>query len=399
MRHPDEVAYDLERDEEYGWYTEKNGSGGRRWQIGPIPHVSWVEPNFADNVVLKPTPPELFINHGNDREMRWDAMYGRGYLVPNEMFYVRNHCATPVIDISAWRLAVDGDAVTKPFALSYDELLAMPSISLTRAMECAGNGRSFFEALVGKPIDGTQWRLGGIGVAEWTGVPLRAVLERAGVKKSARDVMPHGLDELKVNRPIPISKAMADDTLLAYAMNGQILPADHGFPLRMVIPGWAGIANIKWVGRIEVSRRPLFSAWNTEKYILYGGDYEPQPPAKGPMITTLNVKSAIELPWNASIPRAPTLLRGRSWSCFGKIDRVDVSLDRGETWQPARLREPNFPQAWVRWDIDWNPAPGKYAIRARAADDRGNVQPETIPLNEGGYLCGTMVDHSVTVTG
>src|SRR5437588_5132098 len=192
MRHPDETAYDQNRFEEYGWYNEKSNGASKQYpdRIANgivVPSVSWMEPNFAPNVVLKSTPPEHFINHGNDREMRWEAMYGRGYLVPNELFYVRNHCPTPKIDLAGWRLTIDGDAVATPIELSYDELLTLPSISLIRAMECAGNGRSFYEIANGTPIEGTQWRLGGIGVAEWTGVPLWAVLERAGVKKNARD--------------------------------------------------------------------------------------------------------------------------------------------------------------------------------------------------------------------
>jgi len=146
----------------------------------------------------------------------------------------------------------------------------MPSVSVIRYVECAGNGRSFFAAAYGKKADGTQWKLGGIGVAEWTGVPLTEVLDRAGIKKSARDVMPEGLDDLKVRRPMPVAKALEADTLLVYAMNGQPLPPDHGFPVRTLVPGWIGVANIKWVGRMEVSEKPLFSPWNTDTYVLIG---------------------------------------------------------------------------------------------------------------------------------
>jgi DMSO/TMAO reductase YedYZ molybdopterin-dependent catalytic subunit len=180
-------------------------------------------------------------------------------------------------------------------------------------------------------------------------------------------------------------------------MNGQTLPQDHGFPVRVLVPGWVGVANVKWVGRIEVSEQPLWSAWNTESYVLVGPGYKPSPPAKGPVLSLQTVKSAFELQWDGQIPAGPRLLRGRSWSGHGKIRSVDVSLDRGVTWRPARLREPNIEKAWVRWDIDWNALPGSYSLRARATDERGNVQPAATPWNEQGYLYGGIIGYPTTV--
>ena len=236
-------------------------------------------------LVVKPTPPEWFYDFGSNKEMRWENLYSRGYLVPNELFFIRNHTRTPRIDVATWRLRVEGSGVARPLELTYEDILAMPAVSVIRYIECAGNGRSFFEATYGRRASGTQWRLGAIGVAEWTGVPLREVLDRAGLKRTARDVMPEGLDELRVRRPMSITKALEEDTLLVYAMNGQPLPPDHGFPVRVLVPGWIGIANIKWVGRIEVSDQPLYSAWNTDSYVMIGPDYQPQPPARGPILT------------------------------------------------------------------------------------------------------------------
>ncbi len=347
--------------------------------------------------VIKPTPPELFNDFGSNKEMRFEALQGRGYLVPNELFFVRNHTRTPVIDTSKWRLNVEGSGVDRPLKLSYDDILAMPAVSFTRYVECAGNGRSFFAAAHGKKADGTQWKLGAIGVAEWTGVPLREILDRAGVKKTARDVMPEGLDDLKVRRPMSLDKAMEDDTLLVYAMNGQPLPADHGFPVRVLTPGWIGISNIKWVGRIQVSEEPLFSQWNTDTYIMIGPDYKPNPPAKGPILSSQAVKAALELPWDGEIAGGRRLLRGRAWSPAGTIDRVEYRFDRGKSWQRARLREPNIAKAWVRWDADWDAKPGKHLIRVRASDERGNTQPERVPYNQQGYLYNAMVDHPISV--
>lgn len=348
--------------------------------------------------VLKPTPSELFYDFGSNKEMRWENLHQRGYLVPNDLFFVRNHTRTARIDAGTWRLKVEGSGVQRPLELTYDEIVALPSVSVTRYVECAGNGRSFFEAAHGKKAQGTQWKLGAIGVAEWTGVPLREILDRAGLKKTARDVMPEGLDDLKVRRPMSIAKAMEEDTLLAYAMNGQPLPPDHGFPVRVLTPGWIGVANIKWAGRIEVSEESLFSSWNTETYVMIGPDFKPSPPSKGPVLSTQSVKSALELPWGGELRAGRRLIRGRSWSPFAKIVKVEYSLDRGASWQAARLREPNIVRAWVRWDFDWEARPGKQAIRVRATDEQGNAQPERVPFNEQGYLFNGIVDHPVTVT-
>ena len=349
-------------------------------------------------LVVKPTPPDRFFDYGTNKEMRWETMYGRGYLVPNDLFFVRNHTRTPRLDVATWRLQVEGSGVERPFELRYDDLLAMPSLSVIRSIECAGNGRSFFQAAYGKQAQGTQWKLGAIGVAEWTGVPLREVLERAGLKRTARDIMVEGLDDAHVRRPIPITKAFAEDTLLVYAMNGDTLPPDHGFPLRLLTPGWVGVANIKWVGRLEVSEQPLFSYWNTETYVLLGPDYQANPPAKGPILSTQSLKSALELAAEAHVRAGNQRIKGRAWSPFGKIARVMYSLDQGQTWQPARLQEPNIARAWVRWDFAWDAQPGHDTLTVRATDEAGNTQPDSVLWNEQGYLYNALIHHPVQVS-
>jgi DMSO/TMAO reductase YedYZ molybdopterin-dependent catalytic subunit len=351
----------------------------------------------APTPVVKATPEDLFFDFGSNKEMRWENLYKRGYLVPNELFFVRNHTRTPRVDVAGWRLRIDGSGVQRSLELTYDELVGLPSVSVMRYVECAGNGRSFFETYQGKKAQGTQWKLGAIGVAEWTGVPLREILDRAGVKRTAVDVMPEGLDDLKVRRPMSLAKALEADTLLVYAMNGEPLPLDHGFPVRVLVPGWIGVANIKWVGRVQVSEEPLFSSWNTDTYIFIGPDYKPNPPAKGPVLSSQTVKSALELPWGGEIARARQLVRGRSWSPFGKIAQVDYSLDAGKSWKKATLREPNISQAWARWDFEWDAGPGKHNIRVRATDEKGNGQPDRVAFNEQGYLYNAVVDHPITV--
>ena len=402
----DENVYDAERELELASQGRAQLSRREYFKLlaagGSVAAISGLLPSTAaaqtEQAILKDAPAEYFIRNGSNLEMRWDAMYKRGYIVPTELFFVRNNSATvPRIDPKTWRLQIEGSGVSRPISVTYDELLSMPSISVIRALECAGNGRNMFQASHGKKIEGTPWNLGGIGVAEWTGVPLHEVLGRAGVKHTARDAMPEGLDAKKVSRPMPVEKAMADDTLLVYAMNGQPLLPDHGFPVRMLVPGWVGISHVKWLGRIEVSEQSLYSEYNTKKYVLIGKDYKPAPPALGPMLTYQQVKSAFELAWNGEISSGTHLLRGRSWSGEGHIRKVDVSTDGGRTWRRARLREPNIDRAWVRWDLDWDARPGTYKLQARATDSRGHTQPLQIPFNEEGYAHWAVVSHQITV--
>lgn len=404
----DEEDYKQARADEFVWQRAKALGISRRKFIRlmtfgtgiTVASLSGISSRsaLAEQTVYKPTPKELFYDYGTDKEMRWSAMYDRGYLVPNELFYVRNHSRSLRINPASWRLRVEGTGVAKPKEFTYDELLQLPSISVIRMLECAGNGRSFYQTVQGKKAAGTQWKLGGVGVAEWTGVPLREVLSRVGLKPTATDVMPIGLDDQKkARRPMPIAKALAEDTLLVYAMNGQVLPPDHGFPMRILVPGWLGAASIKWVGRIEVSEQPLYAPWNTESYVLIGADYKASPPAKGEVITSQNIKSAFELGASEQISAGQHLIRGRSWSSGGKITKVEVSMDAGKNWLSARLREPNLAGAWVRWDIDWNASKGNYDLQARATDEQGNTQAMSVPFNEKGYMYNAVVSHPVRV--
>jgi len=408
----------------------------------------------APTPIVKPLPPEWFVPIGTNAELKWEAMADEGYLTPVEKFFVRNHTATELVDPTSWRLSVLGTGLEDPNGASFSlrDLRCMPSETRAAFMECAGNGRSFFATQQGTPVTGSAWKLGAVGVAEWRGVPLREVLERAGIKPSAVDVMPQGLDSTVVSngvdqghvrRPLPVAKAL-DDALLAYEMNGEPLPPDHGFPVRLVVPGWIGIASIKWLGQIEVSDQPLFSPWNTTQYRMIGGDY----PADSPPLTKQQVKSAFELPFPATLPSGQKLrLEGRSWSGDRPIQRVEVNVEAApaavaartarhsrrssfgrqhfhhhrhrhqdhphggggndgghdpqptpEGWRNADLQDPNFPQAWVRWSIDWcPPGPGTYQLLARATDWAGTTQPDTVPFNTNGYQFWAVVRHPVTV--
>jgi DMSO/TMAO reductase YedYZ molybdopterin-dependent catalytic subunit len=355
--------------------------------------------------ILKPLPPGWFVDYReveavtteeNDlalnAETRWEMIADAGYLTPNELFFVRSHAPTPRIDASSWRLLIDGPGVRRSLELSYDDLLRMENVSVVRALECAGNGRVFFDEQQGQETPGTQWRLGAIGVAEWDGISLGAILERAGLKGTARDVMLESLDAVRMRRPLPVEKALEEDTLLALGMNGEPLPPDHGFPARVVVPRWAAVASVKWVGRIHVSEGSLFSPWNTEKYVLTGGAFG----EKREPVTAQVVKSALELAWPARLPRGRYEIQGRSWSPHDAISRVEYSVD-GRPWRHARLVEPNIPGAWVRWSFAWNARPGDHEVQVKATDKQGNSQPETVSHNELGYLYGGVVGHPISV--
>jgi DMSO/TMAO reductase YedYZ molybdopterin-dependent catalytic subunit len=365
----------------------------------------------APGPIVKPLPSEFFTVYGSNAEMRWEAMSGQGYLVPIDRFFVRDHTLTPLLDAAAWRLRLFGSGlpgsptVDSAIEFSYQDLLDLPSESLTAFVECAGNGRSFFTAQQGQAVSGTAWKLGAVGVARWRGVRLSTVLRRAGLRRDAVDVLPQGLDPDyvtggvnlgKVRRPLPIAKAM-HDVLLAYQMNGQPLPPDHGFPVRLIVPSWIGIASIKWLGQIEVSATPLVSPWNTQFYRLFGPDY----PADGELVTRQVTKSAFELGWDASLAAGTThTLRGRSWSGNGAIRHVEVSTDGGTSWRRA---EPVGPRGadhgWQQWQIRWRPGtPGSYTLLARATDRTGASQPGTATFNTLGYLFGAVVRHPVTAT-
>lgn len=355
-----------------------------------------------DGLIRKPLPQDLMVRHGNSAESRWETMWDgvRDQSdTPTDRFFVRNHTATPMIDVSTWTLKLYGAALRgspspdAPIELSYRDLLALPCTTTRILVECTGNGRTLFATQQGEPASGMQWGLGAVGTATWTGVPLRALLERAGVTESAVSVMPIGLDadfvedginHGSVRRPLPISKAM-DDVLVAYEMNGAPLLPDHGFPARLVVPNWVGIASIKWVGAIEVADRELYSAWNTIYYRMAG---EP--------LSELVPKSVLELGWDVPLAAGRLqVLRGRAWSGSAKIRLVEVSVDDGRSWRPAELVDDG---PWTRWSLDWWPQRrGARTVLTRATDAAGNRQPDRASSNPRGYLFGAVVRHPVTI--
>ncbi|TDC73970.1 sulfite oxidase [Streptomyces hainanensis] len=356
--------------------------------------------------IVKPLPEEHFTIRGTNAETRFAALRGVGYHTPNALFFVRNHTTTPRLDADAWRLRVWGSGLAGGEAeFDLAALRALPAVEHTAFVECAGNGRSFYTSQQGETVSGTAWTLGAVGVARWRGARLRDVLRLAGVSRRAVDVQPRGLDDEvfaadgsgmgHVRRPLPLAKAL-DDVLLAYEMNGEPLPPDHGHPVRVLVPSWVGISSIKWVGDIEVSAEPLYSPWNTDLYRLFGPDHPPEGSAP---LTRQTLKSAFELPWDAPLAVGREhRLTGRSWSGAGGVRAVDVSTDGGASWRPARLHDAPRRDGWVRWSTEWTPAaPGRAELLARATDVTGASQPDRSVPNQQGYLFGAVVRHQVAV--
>jgi DMSO/TMAO reductase YedYZ molybdopterin-dependent catalytic subunit len=347
--------------------------------------------------VVKPTPPELMEDTGTglDYGTRPDRM--PGYLTPLDRFFIRSHAPTPRLDAARWSLHVEGSGIREPVTYSYDDLWhRFPLVSVICTLECAGNRRVLFGEAYGRRFEGTPWGRGAISTAEWTGVRLRDLLEPTGITPGARDVMPEALDEIRTRRPMPLAKALADDTVVALAMNGEVLPPDHGYPARVVVPGWLGAASTKWVGRIEVSEQPLHVPWNTEDYVLIGPDHPPQGPARGVPITGIPVSSLLELPLPARLRPEPQVIRGRAFAGEHQVAAVEYRIDEAP-WQEALLTPPEMPRAWVRWQFHWDPEPGDHVIRVRATDDQGHTQPDTVPWNELGYCYNAVVAHPVRI--
>ncbi|HWJ10030.1 MAG TPA: molybdopterin-dependent oxidoreductase [Nocardioides sp.] len=365
--------------------------------VGPAPRA-WA----GAPAIQKPLPAEWFVDYGTNAEMRWESVDPHRHLTPQSRLFVRNHTRTPQIDPASYRLRVVGDGLADPAGVTLglaDLRRRFRTVEVTSVHECTGNGRSFFDTQQGTKASGTPWTLGAVGTVTWEGVRLRDVLRSAGLRADAVSVQGAGLDDEyvdkgenlgRVRRPFPIAKAL-DDALLAWGANGEPLLPDHGFPLRLVLPGWVGIASIKWLGELEVSTSELTSPWNTRWYNI-GGPLSVNP-----------VRSAWELPRDALVPAGrPAVLTGRSWSGAAPIARVDVSTDGGDTWSAARLRPAPGPRTeghgWTRWTHTWHaPTPGRHELLARATDLHGRTQPEVAAFNPNGYFFDAVVRHPVTV--
>src|SRR5438445_5545980 len=327
-----------------------------------------------------------------------------GFLTPTESFYVRTHFPIPSIDRDAWWVRVEG-AVENPFAINYEQLLEVESVTIPVTLECAGNNRSFL-----KPkVKGVQWGLGTVGTAEWTGVPLSILLDRAGVKSDGRQVIFEGADggmledpksppgELKFARSITLEKARAD-VLLAYKMNGSDLPPQHGFPVRAIVPGWYAMASIKWLQRIIVTDQPFSGYYQTIDYAYWKRRAEE--PELAP-VTEVQIKAEIAKPAEGETVPANSSVRvyGAAWTSDGEITKVELSTDGGATWTDANLLGESKSNAWRLWEFNWQTpgAPGKQTLIARATDSLGRTQPAVRDPDRGTYMISHLLPIDVEV--
>jgi sulfite oxidase len=340
----------------------------------------------------------------NHRPYDWATLVsdlGRSFYTPNEIFFIRSHMGPPAsIDMSAWRLSING-LVDHPLKLTLDDLKRFPQHEVPVVLECSGNGRWYYGVAYPKASHpaGAQWRMGGTGNGRWTGVRVRDVLAKAGVKPGARYSTNFGLDPPvlpqtpKFTRGIELDKLLDEDTILAYEMNGTTLPYYHGYPLRLIVPGWAADHSVKWITNMTLTDTLTTNVWTASAY-RYPNTLGPPgaliPANEEHPITALDVKSIITSPVDGASVRANSRVpvSGFAFSGGGAYAaRVDLSFDGGRTWHPATLGENVGKYSWRKFTSSFTPStPGNVTVMARAADSAGSVQPLISPWNQGGYL-------------
>jgi len=320
-----------------------------------------------------------------------------GVVMPNAHFYVRNHFQIPKLDPATFRLAVGG-LVERPLSFSLRDLHNMRSQTLIVTLECVGNGRTLFQPA----IEGEKWNLGAVSTAEWTGVPLVEVLDRVGVRTGARDVVFRGADGGSVDghsgatrfeRSLPLDHARDADPLLAYAMNGEPLPIQHGYPVRLVVPGWYAVASVKWLTEIDLVDQPFAGHFQADRYWY---EWERDGEVVREPVTLQRVRALITEPGPRQEARCGELvIRGVAWSGAAPIARVEVSIGGGG-WQEARLVSERKRHSWQWWELITRlQEPGLVTLRARATDLAGRTQPERAEWNRLGY--GNNAIHQVPV--
>ena len=320
-----------------------------------------------------------------------------GEMTPTDRFFRRNHFGIPLLDAGTWRLEVGG-LVWRPMSLSLDELRRFGSVSTTAVLECAGNGRSRFAPAV----QGEQWGLGAVGNARWTGVRLADLLDAAGVQRGAVEVLFRGADQgtmsgsaatIAFERSLSVADARYAGALLAFAMNDEPLPARHGHPVRLVVPGRYAVASVKWLTDITVTSTRFDGFFQAEHYVFEwprDGENVRQPVA-GPAVRALITAPAT----GDQLARQAVRVRGVAWSGAAPVTLVEVSVADGQ-WQPATLVGTPAPHGWQRWELTARPAsPGEVTIRARATDAAGRTQLAEPEWNRLGY--GGNFIHEVTV--
>lgn len=307
-------------------------------------------------------------------------------VTPSRHVYVRSNFDIPNLAGDAHRIAIGG-AVSSPFTLTVGELRAMPMRTVTATMECAGNDRSSMRP----PPPGEVWKSGAVSTARWTGVPLAAVLERAGLNSDVVEILAEGADagtrddaqgRVPFARALPVADAQHPDTLLALMLNDEPITPAHGAPVRLVAPRWYGMASVKWVARIEALTEPFGGYFQAKRYVYAADGADGHRP-----VTRMRVKSAIVAPADGDVIDGREItIWGWAWSGDAEIARVEVAIDGGDTWRDAQLMSPVSAHAWTRWELRWDvPHAGRYVLRSRATDAVGNMQPNEATWNRLGY--------------
>jgi len=344
----------------------------------------------ADDVSV-PGKRSLILHNDFPEDLETPVELYNSWITPNDIFFVRQHLPRPHVDASSYELLVNGK-VGKELRLKLDDLARLPQHTVPATLECTGNGRGFFRPRV----PGIQWERGAIGNAEWTGPRLSDVLKLAQTDSNAEWVDVDGADTGMLKTPdfvrsFPMKKAMHPATLLALKMNGEPIPAIHGFPVRLVVPGWDGTSWVKWVVRLSPSLQPnngffMNPGYRFPKYALAPGS--PPVPSELEVIEGMPVKSTITHPADQDkVALAPITIRGFAWAGEQAIDRVEVSTDGGSRWAQAELSPQRLPFAWRLFSYRWSPPQrGYYTILSRATDSAGRVQPVIAEWNPSGYL-------------
>jgi sulfane dehydrogenase subunit SoxC len=329
---------------------------------------------------------------GRNHSLPLEAL--RHDITPVGLHYLLIHFDIPQVDERTWRLEIGG-RVANPLTLTLDDVKARPAQTLAVTLECAGNGRALLEP---RPLS-QPWLNGAVGTAEWTGTPLAPLLGEAGVAEEAVEVVFTGLDrgiqgdvEHSYERSLSVADALRNEVLLAYKINGQPLPPQHGFPLRLIVPGWYGMTHVKWLRSITVVDEP-FTGWQQEvAYHVRDSEEEQGQPVTRILPRSLMVPPGIPefLSRTRFLPAGPCTLEGRAWSGRAPVERVEISDDGGESWAEATLGEPLSDFAWRGWKYDWDAQPGEHELCCRATDAAGNVQPLTAEWNYDG-VCNNAV--------
>jgi DMSO/TMAO reductase YedYZ molybdopterin-dependent catalytic subunit len=355
------------------------------------------------------------------------------WITSDDLFFVRNRYATPVVDADSWELKISGDAIENELTLTFDDLRAMPSRTAPRVLECFGNGRTVNREQLGYEVEGGNWGFSAFSQGEWDYVPIQEILDRVQPTQDAVQLLFwSGVDGPDTGRPIAMEAVLErpEEIGLAFGLNGIIpIPPDQGGPVRALVPGWGGAASVKWLTEIRIASHRFWTRMHTREEALIGSQWPREEfdenedeflgaapeDIEGQGATWQNTKSFLAFPYTyelseppgryileqgevPTLPAGQRTMRGYANSPFG-IAKVEYSVDDGSTWQEATLLEPEgLPYSRVRFEFPWNATPGTHVLATRATDRNGDVQPESVPLNRLGILCNAIAKFRVEVT-